>query len=334
MKKINKLEILVAQTPVEKQILLDSIRVNPQMRKTFDPEDIEQLAMNIRRVGLLHPIIVNRKKKSHVYDLIAGERRYRAHKVLLTKFGKEYSRIRARSYRNLSPVLEAALQYSENSYVPVNAAEAASAYAYLFNKLRKEGYTLKGKQITIKDFSDIIGRSDSVVGDALKFVTLPDDIQLLAKQKILNYKVAVQICRIKEQEGRRTLVLRALAQKWDENKARECISEIIANRNQTTLPGLELSIQQQTQNIIDLLTKQVHYGGVAAATYLIRVLELAKKDPKTGLLRHRSVIRMTKTLSEVATEMYKHGKRRGPLPDEYKGPALKIIPSGEYDDKK
>src|SRR5262245_5515517 len=61
------------------EIELTSIKMNPyQPRRTFLPEEIEGLAQSIQAVGLIHPPVVRPLEESGVYELISGERRFRA----------------------------------------------------------------------------------------------------------------------------------------------------------------------------------------------------------------------------------------------------------------
>src|SRR6185503_1128577 len=59
---------------------IESIEPNPQQpRRTFDEEDLESLTESIRDQGLLQPIVVRKTEDSH-YQIVAGERRWRAAK--------------------------------------------------------------------------------------------------------------------------------------------------------------------------------------------------------------------------------------------------------------
>ena len=59
------------------RIPLDSIEPNPdQPRRVFDPKDLERMAKSVSRHGVLQPVIV--RKAGHGYQLICGERRWRA----------------------------------------------------------------------------------------------------------------------------------------------------------------------------------------------------------------------------------------------------------------
>ena len=69
-------------TPKEEIVEIDisELRPNPyQPRKEFDPEKLTELAVSIKEHGIIQPIIVKKSVKG--YEIIAGERRYRASKL-------------------------------------------------------------------------------------------------------------------------------------------------------------------------------------------------------------------------------------------------------------
>lgn len=69
-----------------REVAIDSIKINPfQPRRSFALEEIEELAESIRSVGIIHPPLV-RPIPSGEYELIAGERRYRAAVLAGLKF--------------------------------------------------------------------------------------------------------------------------------------------------------------------------------------------------------------------------------------------------------
>ena len=66
-----------------KYILLDEIRLNPyQTRRVFDEEKIQTFASSIEKQGLINPITVRPSKTGDGYDLVTGERRVRAFRLL------------------------------------------------------------------------------------------------------------------------------------------------------------------------------------------------------------------------------------------------------------
>ena len=61
------------------EIPIDRIRPNPeQPRRVFDPAELERLAASIRQHGVLQPVVVRRAGDDGVYELVVGERRWRA----------------------------------------------------------------------------------------------------------------------------------------------------------------------------------------------------------------------------------------------------------------
>lgn len=64
-------------------IRVDKVEPNPhQPRQWFEPEAMEQLAASIDKKGLMQPIVVAPKEDGETYELVAGERRWRAHQIL------------------------------------------------------------------------------------------------------------------------------------------------------------------------------------------------------------------------------------------------------------
>lgn len=74
MKKDQKTDFLSARV---RYIPINDIRPNPQQpRRRFDPESLQELAASIAAYGILQPLTV--RQQGAVYELVAGERRWRA----------------------------------------------------------------------------------------------------------------------------------------------------------------------------------------------------------------------------------------------------------------
>ena len=79
-KPVEKIVEKVVEKPVEQTLKLNLIEPNSeQPRKNFDEESLQELADSIRQYGILQPLIV--QKKGNHYEIIAGERRWRAAKL-------------------------------------------------------------------------------------------------------------------------------------------------------------------------------------------------------------------------------------------------------------
>lgn len=85
--RIRELEDRLKEVGCETMIPLDSITPNPwQPRRIFDEDDLRKLADSIAEIGLLQPILVRRVQNlDNSYQIIAGERRWRAQRMLLAE---------------------------------------------------------------------------------------------------------------------------------------------------------------------------------------------------------------------------------------------------------
>ena len=80
----NFTEFDIYKTGQLQQIDLKLIKPNTaQPRLNFDEHELKSLAESIKEIGLLQPIIV--RKQDHYYEIVAGERRYRAFQLLKKK---------------------------------------------------------------------------------------------------------------------------------------------------------------------------------------------------------------------------------------------------------
>ena len=144
-----------------KKINISQIQPNPsQPRKNFNEANIKELATSIKNQGLIQPIVV-RLIENDNYQIIAGERRWRASQIAglheVDCVVKE---------TNEDEVLEAAL--IENiQREDLNIIEEANAYKGLINL----------KNITNENLAKIIGKSSSHVSNTLRLLELDEKIQ-------------------------------------------------------------------------------------------------------------------------------------------------------------
>ena len=135
-----------------------------QPRKVFNEEALEELAESIKRYGLIQPIIVT--KQDDYYQIIAGERRWRASK----KAGLDTipAIIRENNeQKNKEIALIENIQRED-----LNAFEKASGI-----KLLMDEYSLTQQQV-----ADIIGKSRSGVANTLRILNLDEKVLNLAKE--------------------------------------------------------------------------------------------------------------------------------------------------------
>lgn len=155
-----KLEEKIMETAKEeeiRQIPLDEIRPNPyQPRKTFDEEKLQELADSIKEHGVFQPIIVKRSIKG--YEIIAGERRYRASKLA----GQTTIPAIVREFTDNQMMEIAVLENLQRENL--NAIEEAQAYLNL-----QETFNLNQEELAKK-----VGKSRSHITNMLGLLTLPE----------------------------------------------------------------------------------------------------------------------------------------------------------------
>jgi ParB family chromosome partitioning protein len=172
---------------------IDRIRPNPnQPRKELSEESLKELADSIREHGILQPLIVTKIEKSTErgqqveYELIAGERRWRAaqmaslpHVPVIIKDNAIHKKLELALVENIQ---------REN----LNAMEAALAFKQL-----QDDFNLRHKDIAQK-----IGKSRTAITNTLRLLTLPIEAQ-----------EAMAHGKISEGHGRALLMARPSAQK-------------------------------------------------------------------------------------------------------------------------
>ena len=140
---------------------LDSIEVNPfQPRTSFNEEALNELATSIRELGLIQPITV-RKLGFDSYQLVSGERRYRASKKLGLKAIPAYIRI-ANDNESLEMALVENIQRQD-----LDPIEVALSYQRLIDEIN----------LTQEQMSDRVGKKRSTITNYLRLLKLDPIIQ-------------------------------------------------------------------------------------------------------------------------------------------------------------
>ena len=149
------------------EIAIDQIEANPnQPRREFDDEALQELAHSIREIGIIQPITL-RQTAENRFQIIAGERRWRASQLAGLKAIPAY--IRTIKDEN---VMEMALV--ENiQREDLNAIEIALAYEHL----------LEGSGMTQEKVSERIGKSRTAITNYLRLLKLPAQVQMALEKK-------------------------------------------------------------------------------------------------------------------------------------------------------
>ena len=142
------------------ELNLDEIRPNPyQPRKIFKEDSLKELAESIKINGVFQPIIV--KKSIKGYDLVAGERRFRASKLA----GKQTIPAIIRDFSENQMIEIALLENLQRENL--NVIEEALAYKSMIEKLN----------LTQEELSQKVSKSRSHITNILGLLRLPSEIQ-------------------------------------------------------------------------------------------------------------------------------------------------------------
>ncbi|RNC84852.1 MAG: ParB/RepB/Spo0J family partition protein [Winogradskyella sp.] len=140
---------------------IEDIEINPfQPRTNFNEETLRELASSIRELGVIQPITV-RKLAFNKYQLVSGERRYRASKLIGNSTIPAYIRI-ANDQESLEMALVENIQRQD-----LDPIEIALSYQRLIDEI----------QLTQEQMSDRVGKKRSTISNYLRLLKLDPIIQ-------------------------------------------------------------------------------------------------------------------------------------------------------------
>lgn len=179
-----------------KKLLIQDIRSNPyQPRNAFDPDSLQELTHSIRENGLIQPLVVRRAADGR-YELIAGERRFLA----CQKAGMTHVEVMVRKATRRE-MLEIALveNLQREDLNPIEEAEAFQRLATEFG-------------LTQEDIAHRVGKSRAAVTNALRLLSLDEDLRRLLSRKDLSPGHGRALLVLTSAEARRRLAKEIISQ--------------------------------------------------------------------------------------------------------------------------
>jgi ParB family chromosome partitioning protein len=168
---------------------VETIHPNPrQPRKRFDHEATSALADSIRAQGLVQPVVV-RPRKAGGFELIAGERRWRAaQEASLPTVPALVREADDRDTLLLGLVENVAREQ-------LSAVEEARAYALLVDEF----------ELSLGDLAERMGKAKPTISNRLRLLELPDDVLALVERGDLSEGHARAVLAVPDHDGRRRL---------------------------------------------------------------------------------------------------------------------------------
>ena len=192
------------------EIPVGAIGPNPRQPRTmFQDESLEALAVSIREVGVLQPIVVRRGDTG--FELIAGERRLRAAKAA----GLATIPAVVRESDDTESLREALIENIHRE--DLNPIELAEAFRELLEELELKQETL----------AERLGVSRSHVANTIRLLGLPADVQQLLAQRRIQAGHGRALLALGDGEAQRSLALRAAAEDLSVREVEEVVRRFV-----------------------------------------------------------------------------------------------------------
>ena len=244
-----------------------------QPRKQFSSEAMEELKKSIAENGILEPPIVRRN--GEFYELIAGERRYRAAKelnfdtidVILTEVDSDVKMLVLSLVENLQRE-------------DLNAIEEARAYQEVMDSM----------EITQEELSEIIGKSRSAIANTIRLLTLSEQIQNMIIDGTLAPGSARALVTVDDKDIQYKLARKIASEGLSAREAEQLVKTTLLRKTHTisekeVSPFLEAcreDLQRTFGTVVKIKGNEVK-GKIEIAYYtqddLERILEILKGEP-------------------------------------------------------
>lgn len=192
------------------ELQLDEIRPNPyQPRKNFDEENLKDLSDSIRKNGVFQPIIV-RKSSVMGYEIIAGERRFRASKLA----GKDSIPAIVRAIDDEQMMEVAVLENLQRE--DLSPLEEAEAYSTLMKNLK----------ITQSELSERLGKSRPYIANYLRLLDLPREVKAFVQDGKLSMGQARTLLALKDKDKLVELAKRTVKENYTVRQLEQIVNDM------------------------------------------------------------------------------------------------------------
>ncbi len=238
---------------------ISQIEANPwQPRSNFNEDALEELAASIAELGIIQPITV-RKLSANRYQLISGERRFRASQIAELEEIPAYVRT-----ANDQEMLEMALVENiqrEN----LDAIEIAISYQRLMDEC----------SLTQDELSDRVGKNRATIANYLRLLKLPADIQIAIIEKKLSMGHARALINVEDPSVQKNITQKVIKEELSVRQTEELVRNArLASTDRNATKGAGLSFEHQKMRA-DLRLR------------LGRQVELKTKDDGSGKIEIR-----------------------------------------------
>lgn len=231
---------IVRDNPNYQEIALNEIKPNPnQPRKQFDPQDLNELAATLHSVGLIEPVVVRRLTDGSGYQLISGERRWRA--ARLAGFKKLPAVIKqVNDIQALEMGIIENIQREELSPI-----EEARAYDYWMQQTGQKA----------SDIANRVGKDRTTITNLLRLLKLPDEALELVDKGMLTPGQARPLLGVGDRKMLARLSARIVREGWSARRVEDEVARLTSGTRSGSTGSGKTSGSRRDPNIANLEKK-------------------------------------------------------------------------------
>jgi ParB family chromosome partitioning protein len=233
-----------------------------QPREEIEPQELEELSRSIREKGLIQPIIV-RKITEDYYEVVAGNRRFQASKLLGIK---ELPTI----VKELDDKDAFAFALIENiQRKDLNPIEEALA----FKRLNEEfGFNYEG-------IARLVGKDKTSIANALRLLKLPGEIQEAVRKGVITRTQARTILGLERQEDQKALFYKILKEGLPVREIEEKVRKVSKKKRATNpfVSDIEEKLKKSLGTKVKIYNKKNNSGKIVIEYYNLNDLERITK---------------------------------------------------------
>ena len=220
-------KILKKEEQIKSEIMVPILKVEPnpnQPRRQFDDDSLQELADSVKQYGILQPLIV--KKHDKFYEIIAGERRWRAAKLA----GLKEVPVLIRDYAENEIVEIALIENIQRE--DLNPIEEALAYKRLM-----EEFSLKQDQVAAK-----VSKSRAAITNSLRLLKLDQRVQNLLSEEMITTGHARALLAIEDPDQQYETAMKVFDEKLSIREIEKLVKQMSKKKKET--PKEENKVQE------------------------------------------------------------------------------------------
>jgi ParB family chromosome partitioning protein len=222
------------------EIALSEIEANPyQPRTEFDKEALEELSQSIKELGIIQPLTV-RRLESGKYQLIAGERRFKASKLAGLNVVPAFVR-EVEDNQMLELALVENIQRQD-----LNSIEVAISYQRLIEECK----------LTQETLSERVGKKRATVTNYLRLLKLPAEIQIGIRDRLISMGHAKALLSLSDEKAIKDLFFRIIDEGLSVRKVEDMVRLMLEPKKEAEKQVEREEQPENLKNYTQLLMKK------------------------------------------------------------------------------